>query len=532
MGRLDDDMLTDLAETKYDKGAAAVFIAFSMVMIIGSVAIAVDLGLGFNDRRVDQTSADTGVMSGAVEFVLGSSNDTVVTEILDLIRVNLRISYDEPDWRAMWRGCTDPGQDNFDVGGGVFVDFDGMTEPAVWGATQALPCISTGSSYLRVRVPDQIVGTTFARVIGFNTLTTHAAAVALFEPGEDFGGVIPFGIPGDTAAGEICLKTSGSGTAFPPCQGPNGGGFGEIDSEFFGDFFGSPPFCGLPGATELAQNVALGLDHFITVWSEEDANDEGVLEGSAHPGDATIIGYQYVSYDQCRIVGGTLVHQQAGQTFPVNTMRAGVGCNPPPIESRLSTNDTLQGKKSRLQQGGNPPRKIVKVRNGGGETIYALDNKGLWEYLLSGAGTCDGGSYGGLTTDEKVERIHLCLSNYVPAMGVIFDAAIADSPRFAWAPEYWHAVSTSGTSWQPVRGYRMVFVAGVFFNCSSMSCNAVFYPDSAESSEVCDPSGPSFCHQLGLDQLSAWLLPTSAVPPDVVAGFPGTETPFTTSLFK
>ncbi len=86
MGRLDDDMLTDLAETRHDKGATAVFIAFSMVMIIGSVAIAVDLGLGFNDRRVDQTSADTGVMSGAVELVLGSSNDTVVTEALDLIR--------------------------------------------------------------------------------------------------------------------------------------------------------------------------------------------------------------------------------------------------------------------------------------------------------------------------------------------------------------------------------------------------------------------------------------------------------------
>ncbi|MCH7583488.1 MAG: Tad domain-containing protein, partial [Acidobacteria bacterium] len=271
--------MNELTKTRKDRGATAIFIAFSMVMIIGFAAIAVDLGIGFNDRRVNQTSADTGVMSGAVEFVLGSDNDTVVSEVLNLIRVNLRISYDEADWRAMWRGCTDPGQDNFDVGGGVFVDFDGMTEPAVWGATQALPCISTGSSYFRVRIPDQIVDTGFARVIGFNTLTTNAAAVALLEPGEDFGGVIPFGIPGNTAAGEICLKTSGSGTAFPPCQGPNGGGFGEIDAEFFGDFFGSSPFCGLPGATELAQNIALGLDHYITVWSEEDAAYEGILEG-------------------------------------------------------------------------------------------------------------------------------------------------------------------------------------------------------------------------------------------------------------
>lgn len=525
--------MNELTKTRKDRGATAIFIAFSMVMIIGFAAIAVDLGIGFNDRRVNQTSADTGVMSGAVEFVLGSDNDTVVSEVLNLIRVNLRISYDEADWRAMWRGCTDPGQDNFDVGGGVFVDFDGMTEPAVWGATQALPCISTGSSYFRVRIPDQIVDTGFARVIGFNTLTTNAAAVALLEPGEDFGGVIPFGIPGNTAAGEICLKTSGSGTAFPPCQGPNGGGFGEIDAEFFGDFFGSSPFCGLPGATELAQNIALGLDHYITVWSEEDAAYEGVEEGWPHPGGPTIIGYQNVSYDQCRMVGGTLVHEQAGQTFPVNTMRAGVGFNPAPVESGLISNDTFQSKKSRLQQGGDPKKRdIVKVRNGGGETLYPLDNKGLWEYLLGGSGTCDGGSYGGLTTDEKVERIHLCLSKYVPAMGVIFDAAIADSPRFAWAPEYWHAASTSGTSWQPVRGYRMVFIAGVFFNCTAMSCNAVFYPDSAESSEVCDPSGPNFCQQLGLDQLSAWLLPTDAVPPDIVAGFPGAETPFITSLFK
>ena len=483
MGQLDHGLpMKYIRQTRGDEGATAIFIAFSMVLILGMVALAVDLSLGFNERRVDQTSADTGVMSGAVEFVLGSSNDTVVTEILNIVEGNLRLSYTPAEWQALWRSCTDPDRINFDVGTGTPVTFSPMTEPIAWGATQDLDCISTAPSYLRVRIPDQIVDTSFARVIGFNTLTTHAAAVALLEPGNAFNGIIPFGIPGGTGSGELCLKSSGSGTAVPPCQGPSAGGFGEIDSEFFGNFFGNPPFCGNPGAAELEQNVAVGVDHFIGVWSDADASAEGVTEGSAHPGDVTIGGYQNANYDQCRIVGGSVVPQQAGQTFPTNTMRVGVGFSPAPIEEGLISNSTYQGMSSRLQQPGTgSTRDIVKRRTGGSNVVYPLDNVGPWEYLnVSGTfNECDGGTYGGLTTDEKVARIHACLSTYTIAQGVIFDALIADSSRLAWAPQYWHAVSTTGTSWQPVVRYRLVFIGGTYFNCSPDSCGAIFYPDSA-----------------------------------------------------
>jgi hypothetical protein len=78
----------------------------------------------------------------------------------------------------------------------------------------------------------------------------------------------------------------------------------------------------------------------------------------------------------------------------------------------------------------------------------------------------------------------------------------------------------------------MVFMAGVYFNCSGTTCGAIFYPDSTETSEVCDPGSGSQCKVLSLSQLSAWLVPTDAIPPSIVASFPGGESPFLPRLAK
>jgi len=169
--------------------------------------------------------------------------------------------------------------------------------------------------------------------------------------------------------------------------------------------------------------------------------------------------------------------------------------------------------------------------------VYPLDNVGPWEYLFDQPGNgapCDRSTYSGLaTTDLKVAEIHTCLMNYLSSDGVIFDPLIADSPRLAWAPQYWHTVSTTGASWQPVVRYRLVFIGGTYFNCSGVSCGAIFYPDSAPpNTEICDPGGGSNCKVLNLNQLSAWLLPSESVPASVRDAFPGEDTPFLTSLFK
>ncbi len=523
--------------TKSDRGATAITVAIAMVLLMGMAAIAIDLGLGFNERRQDQTAADLAVMAGATDLVLPGGNQlSIVDAILDIALLNLDTTYDPGEWQAIWESCTDPERIGFDVGIGTPVNFQEMAGP--WGSD--LECISQVSSYLRVRIPDQITDTGFARIIGFNELTTHAAAVARIETGGAVGAILPFGIPGGTLNGEICAKSSGSGPAIEPCQGPSAGGFGEIDSEFFGDFFGSPD-CGLPGATELAQNVALGIDHAVSEWpsSDADVGPPPVTLGLAHPGDNTVRDYQNIGYDACKISGGALEPEFTGHVTPPNTMRVGVGYSPKPIEDGLVSNQMFLTQPSRLQQGSNPPRNIVDKN-----TTYSLDNKGLWDYLnpvnsiplpfpLLGD-ECDGNTYAGLPSiDEKVAKMHDCLAGY-DAAGVttdLFVASIDQSPRLVWAPEYWHAASASGKSWQPINGFRLIFIAGVYFNCSAVSCGVIFYPDLSSPSDLCDPdcSKPK---ALTLHQLTAFLLPFETLPGDSIPPFPGAESPLTATLFK
>lgn len=531
-----------------ERGAVAVIIALCMVLLMGIAAIAIDVGFGFNERRQSQSAADMAVMAGATEVVLGGGQQEVVNNVLTFARANLNITYTDAEWQTMWQNCTDPDRLGFDVGTGTPVDFQPLPEPAAWGVGE-LECISSVASYLRVRIPNQIIGTTFARAIGFDTLTTNAAAVARIEPGGEVGGVLPFGIAGGTGDGEVCLSTAPSGVAYPPCQGPSGGGFGTINSKFFGDFFGSSSCLGTAGATEIRQNVALGIDHAIGLWPESAALAAGVFIGQPHPGDNNVSWYPERGYDDCQYGSGGSVEPpshlpgQDPHVTPPNTMRVSTGfADSNAVEEGLVSNMTFLGEPSRLQQEGNPKRLIWAKKAGGpNQEQWLLDNKGLWDYLngtnsIFGVPECNGNTYPGLTPEEKVARIHTCLQKYTAAGSTVnlFDASIQDSPRLVWAPEYWHAASTTGTSWQPVHGFRLVFLAGTYFNCdaSSMTCPVVFYPDLASTEEMCDESGPSHCHQLSLKQLTAFLLPTDALPDDAIPGIPGQQTGFTISLFK
>lgn len=525
--------LTSSRET--ERGATAVLVALVLVLLMGIAAVAIDLGFGFNERRQSQTAADMAVMAGATEIVLGGDREAVVNQILNLARSNLNATYSDAEWQALWQGCADPDRLGFDVGTGTPVDFQPLTEPSAWGAGQ-LECISEVASYLRVRIPDQLVATSFGRVLGIDSVSTSAAAVAKIEASGALGAVLPFGIPGGTLNGEICLRSSGSGTAAPPCQGPSAGGFGTINSEFFGDFHGTPT-CSNPGHAELAQNIALGIDHAVSVWPASAAASHGVTLGSPHPGTPTVRNYTDIGFDSCSIVDGAVVPQEAGHVAPPNALRVDTGFSPDPVEQGLVSNDLFLGEPSRLQQGTNPTRDLVKRRQGANDIVYPIDNKGLWDYLnannsIPGLDECNRNSYGGLTIDQKAARMHACLRGYPDHETVdVFDPAIADSPRLVWAPEYWHAASTSGAEWQPVYRFRLSFLAGTWYNCNGNVCGVTHYPDLATTDEMCDVSGGG-CSALALSQLSGFLLPTEAVPEDSIPPFPGADTAFSASLFR
>lgn len=504
-----------------ERGATALFVAATLTLLLGMAAVAIDVGAGFNERRQSQTAADMGVMAGALEMSLLGSKADMVDQVLTHVRSNLRTTYSDAEWQSLWQACTDSGRT------ASFVP-----QPDPWTAGATLDCISMNASFLRVRVPDQIVETTFGRVLGVTELQTHAVAVALLNGGGKYKGLLPFGIAGGADKGEICLGQAPSGTAYPPCDGPSAGSFGTILSEFFGHFYDAGlGICGNPGNTEIEWAVALGGDHLISIWP-----DGTVTPGAPHPGDAAVLSHPTTYRDACDASGGEAV---AVDDVLVNTVLVDTGfSNSNAIQAGMFENNTYLGQPSRLQQGTNPKRDVVGRRTGSTEVIWELDNVGPWEYLTASAGSvhtaCNPASYTSLLDEfQKAALFDDCLSQYVPGHGVIFDATIVESPRFAWSPQYWYDLPTSGLSWEPVHSYRMVFIAGAWFNCSaSGTCDVIFYPDSDQTSELCDPGGGSNCQALSLNQLSSWLLPDEAIPSDVRNSFPGGQTPWLPSLYR
>ena len=509
------------------EGATALIVAFALLLLMGIAAVAVDIGAGFNGRRQDQTAADMAVMSGALEAsFLTSSNQQVATQVVNYAEINVDNTYGLSDWQTLWRGCSD---------GGRTVQFVPLPDP--WTGVGTIDCISRSSSFLRVRVPDQLVNTTFGRVLGFSNLTTSAAAVAIISFGQNNPPIVPYGISGAAGSGELCFGSAPSGTAFPPCTGPSSGTFGTLLSEFFGDFYGSVD-CGNPGATEIATATALGIDHFVGTWPNAGGS---VSSGDPHPGDNAVLALPDTNRDSCTNSGGAAV---ATDGVPMNTMRVDSGFPSNAMESGLVSNGSFFGEDSRLQQSGlhpggvssvtNTKRTVVAQRTGASETLWELDNHGPWDYLNSSAGgACSPSNFNsGMTEVQKAAQFNACIAGYVG--GVIFDPLIAQSPRFAWAPQYWYDIPTTGLSWEPIQTYRMVFIAGLSFNCdaASTACDVLFYPDADQTTELCDDPGNGNCQQLSLDQFSAWVLPDGAIPEEVKNSFPGGSTPFEPALFR
>ena len=87
-----------------DRGAAALFVAVSMILMLGMAALAIDLGAGFNERRQDQTSSDLAAVAGALSF---GDNDAVADQVMAAARTERRHGIPRADWVAAWTSCND-----------------------------------------------------------------------------------------------------------------------------------------------------------------------------------------------------------------------------------------------------------------------------------------------------------------------------------------------------------------------------------------------------------------------------------------
>lgn len=511
-------MLSVRSVPKEDSGATLILVAISMMVLLGVAAIAIDLGAGFNERRQDQTSSDLAAVAGALSF---GSKPAMVAQVLTVARANLDTSYTDAEWQAMWQSCTDPGRT---------AAFLPMPEPAGWGSG-TLDCISLSPSSLRVRVPDQQTDTTFGQLLGVDSLSTDAyAVVTVFPPRGE--GALPFAMVAGAGPGEICLDTGPSGTAEPPCDGPAAGSFGNIAPPLFGNsYIPTEAECDQQTSANnhVAESIAMGTDHIIwtypySSWSWDPADNTSkntVLNSS-------------VNMDLCNEVtsGGETVAAPADGVLingvvidTGNTVKSDI------TEGLISSAVFSDGGQGRLW------RTTSSIPVMSGSTTFELDNKPLWNHLLSDGGSVsyvNGGGYApascnpaGFTglLDANNIQMRTCLADYSTGAynGQILDDSILDSPRFGVAPQLWHDNLGSGVSYRPVELFRQVFLAGVWFDLKAHGPNEVFYP-GYPGSEWCPVMKGGQCAEIvEIAQLTAFLLDSNMVSLKVRSFYPGDQ---------
>ena len=451
-----------------EKGATLVTVAIALILLLGAAAVALDLAAGWNERRQDQTAADLAAMAGALSF---PDHDKMVEEAMATARLNVDTSYTDAEWTAMWQSCTDS-----------YPGFVGITHSTLG----YIDCIGLNTAFFRVRVPDQLVDTSFARVIGFNSLTTSAGAVVelLQFAGS---GALPFAIRGDADAGTVCLDTGPGGTAEPPCDGPEKGSFGNIAPPLFGLYPLTGPDCSGQGSGEnVAAAIAMGIDHILDVFPAADWAALGWAPSDT-PSNNTVDAQ--VNMDECIDEGGDLAAPADG--IPIEGVYVDTGNNAKSdaTEGLVTGTNFADGLDARLTR---IPGKIncaveANCRNVDG---YELDNTPLWSHLIvngTGIAECQPGLYAGLAdTDARNAAMAACLAAFealalVDREVIFADTILTNNPRLGLAPRLWHNNLGSGTSFRPIRTHDLIYLNGIWLDDKD---GTIFFPDLTTTTDI------------------------------------------------
>lgn len=435
MVRRSDCLPMKTSITQSDRGASAILLAISLLLLMGMAAIGIDYGLGANERRHDQTGADTAVMAGAVELVTGGSVQEIVDEIVNFVNINVR-----PVSSAEWEACTDDPADQLTL----------VVKDHFPSVTPATPCISFDFlERIRVNLPDQIVETTFGKVIGVDTLAINAEAEALGIVFPGGGAGPPFvALNGSSGGDLICLRTSSSGPVIPPLMSGNGPGTPaslgtEPDpcddtvydpaSQFFGVLDPLVYFNNATGELTCKSNlteylISKGIDHNLTSFEPD------YVVGTSNP-----LGPD-VTQDDCspEAVSG------------VNTMPLKTGLSAGELRCGMLTSQggTCATSVSPGAAGGNnvPARLHVGPYVQSTYTFLgeSMDNEAIWEFLPNYAGLTwpaecesiyDNQNNAAWDYFDKKEEMLDCLTAWDSSVhDVLFTADLITTPRFAWIP--------------------------------------------------------------------------------------------------
>ncbi len=473
-----------------DRGATAIFLAVVLLLLIGVAAIAVDLAQGWNERRQDQTAVDVAAVAGALSY--DTNQTTIADQVMNTARLNLDTTYSDSDWENLWTACAGPPPAGF--------------VPITHSSLGVLQCIGINPSFLWVRLPAQIVETSFGKAIGVDTLSTGAEATVTLLGGSG-SGALPFAIRGNAGSGEVCLDTGPNPEE--PCDGNESGSFGNIAPPLFGnENLGTTPSCGNQTSANnyVPESIAMGIDHIL--WSFSQAN--WIATGwspNQNTGNNTVRNDPNTHLDECIDTGGAVAQPKDG--IPINTVWVDTGNNTKSdvTEGMMTGTGFPDGKDARLTRSSNT--RSVKG--------YQLDNNALWSYLMDydpagGAGrhtvaACDGSTIRGLPDiDAKNTAMRDCLEAYPTSGGPqIFTDDIVETPRIGVAPRLWHNNLGNGLSLRPIQSFDLVFIHGIWFKQGGSA--VPFFPD--------DGTTPFTAGSFPIEQVTAHLLLDSMVSDEV-----------------
>jgi Flp pilus assembly protein TadG len=434
-------MTPSIGNFESERGATALLVAMSMLVLMGLAAFAVDIGLAMNERRQDQSAADVGALA-ALQFAQpdpGCSGASCFTQAvakganaaIDVANATL----DDPSL-ADWSDAALCG-----------------TKPTGFTVTPVSPCVAFTNNFTRawVKIPTIASPTYFAKLFGSDQVNVSAYAIA----DQDFGNpgpVLPFLLPGNAAGTDYnCLKT-GPNPTWGVCEDlPAIGNFGSMD--FF--LYGNPDRnttqkCSGDTNGRLVSNIARGVDHPLGL------HPTGSGAGTEEPANCANLGAE--------------PDMAQGQS--------GVGSS---LEDGMLNGGTSYSLDGSPYDGLIEDGSGVKVRNGSaGKPEVWVDDVALWNFLKGGLPM----QCSGVDTPPEMD---VCI-NWAKANDVeIFEDDITDSPRFGFTPQVAEPDFLTPGSFYHIIGYQPVFIDTTYFGCGATGCDIVHTPGVADSG-VCPPA--------------------------------------------
>lgn len=174
-----------------ERGATAIIVALSAVLLFGMAAIGVDLGNAMNRKKETQTSADFAALAGANG--LPNTTDTTRQLVADYLNKN--------------KTATD-GNDKCDLGSGP-VTASELGDGTVSNGEVTFPTSST----IRVVAPAAKVQFGMATALGFSDTCVQSIATARIASGAE--GVAPFYATSACSTGPQVLKSDAGGPSIP-----------------------------------------------------------------------------------------------------------------------------------------------------------------------------------------------------------------------------------------------------------------------------------------------------------------------------